>query len=182
MLYFYKRKELKFIPVTKHIFLSIIGLVIIIIFFSFFTIKINNVIKESGVFVINMKDNFDEKNLVTKIKGMNFQFPYIVYAQSVLETDSFRSNIFKENNNLFGMKQAVQRINIASGTEYDHAYYKSWTESLYDYALYVSTYLSRINTEDEYYEYLSQYYAQDKQYCDKIKNIVINHNLKQMFK
>lgn len=181
MLYLYNRKELKFIPVTKHIFLSIIGLVIIIIFFSFFTIKINNVIKESGVFVINVKDHFDEKKLSAKIKEMNFQFPYIVYAQSVLETDSFRSNIFKENNNLFGMKQAIQRINIASGTENSHAYYKSWTESLYDYALYVSTYLSKINTEDEYYEYLSQYYAQDVKYVVKLKAIIEKGKLKEKF-
>ena len=112
---------------------------------------------------------------------MNFQFPYIVLAQSILETDSFRSNIFKENNNLFGMKKAVIRVNIAKGVQYDHAYYGSWMDSLIDYALYYSTYLSQLKTEEDFFDYLSQSYAEDKEYVKKLKAIILRNHLREKF-
>ena len=105
----------------------------------------------------------------------------IVYAQAILETNNFKSRIFNENNNLFGMKQAVKRITKARYTQYEHAYYKNWIESLDDYALYSSTYLSSLKTESDYFEYISQYYAEDSQYVTKLKKIIASMNLKSKF-
>jgi len=85
-----------------------------------------------------------------------------------------------ENNNLFGMKEATQRINLSKGTQTNHAYYSYWMDSVYDYALYCATYLSKLKTEDDYYNYLSQSYAEDGSYIDKLKNIVTD-DLKSKF-
>ena len=82
---------------------------------------------------------------------------------------------------MFGMKQAVIRITKARGTQYDHAFYKNWIESLDDYALYSSTYLSSLKTESEYFNYLSQNYAEDTQYVSKLKQIIASMNLKSKF-
>ena len=103
-------------------------------------------------------------------------------AQSMVETGHWKSNIFKENHNLFGMKQARARINTALGTQNNHAYYDTWTESVYDYAFYQCRYLSNIRTEDEYFQYLSNSYAEDTRYVTTLKQTISKNNLKQYFK
>ena len=137
---------------------------------------------ESEVMIIMAEHNeFSADKLIGMIKKMNFKYPHIVFAQAILETSNFQSRIFKENHNIFGMKQAVIRITKSLGTQYEHAYYKNWMESLDDYALYSSTYLSPLNTESEYLNYLGQYYAEDTQYVFKLKQIIIARDLKSKF-
>ena len=105
------------------------------------------------------------------MKELNIKFPHIVMAQSKLETNNFKSGIFKENHNLFGMKEARVRINTAKGTNRNHAYYDNWESSVYDYAFYQCRYLSALTTEAEYYRYLAGSYAEDPHYVSKVKNI-----------
>jgi flagellum-specific peptidoglycan hydrolase FlgJ len=102
-------------------------------------------------------------------------------AQSMIETGKWKSNIFKENHNLFGMKEAKQRVTTAGGTQNNHAFYQSWRESVYDYAFYQCRYLATINTEAEYYQYLSNSYASDKRYVEVLKKTIETNNLKQYF-
>lgn len=137
---------------------------------------------EDEVILINSKFNkFDNDKLIEKIKEFNFRFPYIVYAQSILETGHFKKQIFIENHNLFGMKYASKRVNLTKGTQYEHAFYSDWTESLTDYALYTATYLYSIKTEAEYLSYLGQHYAEDENYITKLKDIIKRENIKSIF-
>jgi uncharacterized FlgJ-related protein len=99
----------------------------------------------------------------------------------MLETNNYKSSIFKENHNLFGMKEAKRRVTLSKGTNRNHAYYNSWIESLLDYGFYQSHYLNDIRTEQQYYNYLSQYYAEDGEYVNKIKKIIKEKNLKNKF-
>ena len=117
--------------------------------------------------VINEANKFTEERFIEEIKRLNFNFPHIVYAQSFVETGRWTSRIYRENNNLFGMKEAQVRAHLAVGTRYKHAYYNNWKESLYDYALYYSEYLSDIRTEEDYLEYINQRYAEHPEY-DKL--------------
>jgi len=113
---------------------------------------------EKELLVISLeaeKNKFSKEKMVDELKRLNVRFPHIVMAQSIVETGKFKSRIFKENHNLFGMKQATVRINTAKGTQHGHAYYDNWYESLYDYAFYQCRYLSDIRNEREYYQYLS---------------------------
>jgi hypothetical protein len=138
---------------------------------------------EEEVMIFTAKQNhFTQEKLIQEIKGLNFKFPHIVYAQSLLETGKFTSPIFKENNNLFGMKEAVVRLTTSLGTEDGHAIYKNWKESLTDYALYCATYLNSIDNEDDYIGYLSQKYAADPSYSKKLRELIKNENLKEIFK
>jgi hypothetical protein len=143
--------------------------------------KIEQLSFEERLVVINEYNEFSEEKLISKLKELNFRFPHIVLAQSKIETGHFKSKMFNENNNLFGMKQAKTRINTAGGTQHGHAYYDTWTESVYDYALYSSTYLHKIKNESQYYSYLSQNYATDPGYVSKLKNIIEKENLKTKF-
>ena len=131
------------------------------------------------IIVINEHNEFSEEKFIAEIKRLNFNFPHIVLAQAKIESANFKSNIFFENNNLFGMKQARLRSSLASGTQYNHATYYNWKESLYDYAFYYSKYLSRINSEEEYLDYINQLYAEDPLYGTKVKNL--SKNLKPLF-
>jgi hypothetical protein len=136
---------------------------------------------EEKLIVVREYNGFTAKALEDKIKSLNFKFPHIVLAQSIQETGRFSSTIFRENNNLFGMKQAVLRTNLAQGTNRGHATYDTWQDSLIDYALYSATYLSDIKTEGEYFEYLRQNYAEDKTYVTRLKALIKNKDLKNKF-
>ena len=144
--------------------------------------SIKNLTQEEKIILVREYNEFTEAKLVEEIKQLNFKFPYIILAQSYQETGHYKSGIFLSGNNLFGMKEAKTRATLAQGTQRDHAYYKTWQESLYDYALFYSTYLSSIKTEGEYYGYLEQHYAQDPNYVQRIKSIVVRRNLKKLFK
>jgi hypothetical protein len=146
------------------------------------SLKFDKVLTEQQVMIIMEKQNhFSNEKLVKKIKEMNFQFPYIVYAQALLETGRFTSKIFIENNNIFGMLHPVQRITLSKGIQASYAYYNSWMDSLYDYGLYASLYLSKLKTEDDWYNYLQQSYAEDSGYVSALKNIILKENLKFKF-
>lgn len=131
--------------------------------------------------VIKKSDEFSKEKLVQMLKDLNVKFPHIVIAQSMTETGHWKSGIFLENNNLFGMKEAKSRITTAEGTNRNHAMYDHWRESVYDYAFYQCRYLGRIKREAEYYQYLGASYAEDLTYVNKIKDMVAREKLKELF-
>jgi len=137
---------------------------------------------EKEVLLINMEyPPFSEADLIAELKRLNIKFPYIVLAQAKLESSTFSSNIFRHNHNLFGMKEAKQRITTAVGTSRNHAYYRDWIESVYDYGFYQASYLGKIKTEEDYYRYLGHRYAEDPGYIAKLKNLINKENLKSKF-
>ena len=107
-------------------------------------------------------------------------YPEIILAQAKVETGNFTSPIFKSNHNMFGMREPNKRITTVIETQNGHGYYDNWKDSFIDYALYYSRYLSELN-EEEYYGYLSQYYATDPRYVATLKAMIVNQNLKSKF-
>jgi uncharacterized FlgJ-related protein len=149
-------------------------------------IGINNLTNyEKELVVLNLekeRNKFTEGKLIELIKELNIRFPHIVLAQAKLESGNYKSKIFIESNNLFGMKQAKVRINTAKGTQFNHAYYDTWKESVYDYAFYSCRYLHNIKTEEEYYATLNASYAEaGTSYSKALKQIVEKENLKKIF-
>lgn len=121
--------------------------------------------------LIDRVDVFTEAKFMDYLKELNVKFPKIVYAQAVLETGNFQSEVFRSNMNLFGMREATSRVSTNHGTNLNHAVYDHWRESVLDYALYQSAYLSDLKTPEQYYNYLFQHYAEDKTYVSKVKEI-----------
>ena len=138
--------------------------------------------KYEKVCIAEVQNNFTEEKFINKIKQLNLNYPHIVYAQAMLESGNFTSKIFKENNNMFGMKQARVRINLAKSTQYNHAYFETWEDCLLDFAFHRATYFSKLKTEQDYYNYLGKYYAEDPSYVGKLKSMVNKHKLKNKFK
>ena len=138
--------------------------------------------KYEKVCIAEVQNNFTEEKFINKIKQLNLNYPHIVYAQAMLESGNFTSKIFKENNNMFGMKQARVRINLAKSTQYNHAYFETWEDCLLDFAFHRATYFSKLKTEQDYYNYLGKYYAEDPSYIGKLKSMVNKYKLKDKFK
>lgn len=137
---------------------------------------------EERIILINEADPFTKNKMAEMLMELNVNFPWIPMAQSMIETGNWKSDIFVENNNLFGMKEAKSRITTAIGTNKNHAEYNTWRESIYDYAFYQSRYLGKIKTENDYYAYLEASYAEDPRYIYKIKEMIKRHSLKELFK
>jgi uncharacterized FlgJ-related protein len=140
---------------------------------------------ERELIVVSLEDEknkFTEDKFVEELKRLNVHYPHIVMAQAIVETGHYKSVVFKENHNLFGMKEATLRITTAKGTQNGHAYYDSWEQSVYDYAFYQCRYLGKINTENEYFLYLSSVYAEaGNGYVNLIKKIINEQKLKEKF-
>lgn len=185
MLYRYDEKNLEFKKFkTSIVLLKIISIFAFITIGLFLLVDYNHeppYVVEDNIILIHPNIDFSEEKLINMIGELNFRFPHIVFAQAKQETGQFTSSVFKENNNLFGMKEAKVRINIARGTDRGHAYYHNWAESVMDYALYSATYLSKLKTEGEYYQYLQKYYAEDTTYVKRLKGIIKKEKLYELF-
>lgn len=184
-MYKFNKDTLEFVRIkwpSKLIKTLIIGAVLITAVFVYVpwvnTVRIDH---EAKV-IIARQNEFSQEKLVKLISSLHFPFPEIVLAQAMHETSFFTSPVFNENHNLFGMKCALTRITTSISIEGQYAHYNNWMDSVYDRALYSATYLSSIKTEDEYYSYLGQYYAEDPSYVDKLKRIIADKDLKSLFK
>ena len=91
----------------------------------------------------------------------------IVYAQAVLETGHFKSDLCLNDNNLFGLYNSKKHRYHT----FDH-----WTESVVAYLDYVQ---HRYKPPNDYYKFLLDIgYAKDPNYISKLKGIV-NRNDKR---
>lgn len=133
--------------------------------------KVKYIPQETKVVILRENNKFSKQKLKQMLKDMKVKFPKIVMAQAIVETGNFKSHIFKENNNLFGMKLASSRPSTARGVLNNHAYYNTWQESVQDYVLFQTAFLREVRTENEYLEYLGSY-AQSPKYRDKVKIIM----------
>ena len=79
---------------------------------------------------------FSEELLKECIYFEQIQHPEIVLNQARLETGYFKSELFREANNCFGMRLAKVRETTAIGEYNYHAQYSHWTESAKDYKLF----------------------------------------------
>lgn len=178
MFYRYNSEKLHFEPVKRrNYWWLLLGLVVLVPLLSGTE---DPLVYEKILNVSIHRVPLTEKNVILKIKDMNMKFPHIVMAQALLESHQFRSDICKENYNLFGMKQARQRITTARGTRRNHAYYDNWEDSLMDYALWYAYYGKHCKTEQEFYNVLSGY-AEAAHYEEALRNIIVKNKLREKF-
>jgi len=179
MIYKFDKNTLNYKRVTGKLILTILAIgALISTLMAVMTVKeINNVkyiSEETKSIILKERDEFTKEKLKAYIIELNIKYPHIVLAQAQIESGNYKSQIFRENNNLFGMKVATKRPTTNKGQENNHAFYNNWRESVIDYAFYSAQYLSDIKSEKEYLEYLRQNYAQDSNYVKKILDIINN--------
>lgn len=166
------RKDL---TITKKILMPIwmVGLVLLL-FNLGFALYHDKELGYSGesVYLFAEKDTFNVDSLESYLVQLNIRFLDVAIAQSKKETGNYKSAIFKESNNLFGMKFAVVRPRTAIGELRGHALYRNWRESCIDYALFQARYAGKIKTKEEYLQFIGQIYAEDPNYLKDLSRMI----------
>ena len=189
-IYFWNKRSLemekvsyfKIIPIIVGI-LGIITCLLVTTYNSGFDSGKRAEIMEKDVIVLYQEvenNSFTRRNFYEYLKEINIKFPELVFAQAMKES-GFKSPLWKENNNPFGMKEASKRPNKQNGTQGNYAYYDTWKDAALDYALYQCyTGLSKLKTEKEYLAYLKamNYYDSEHpnngNYLEDLKHIADN--------
>lgn len=123
-------------------------------------------------------EDINYKNLYSKILEYNIKFPDVVFAQAVLETGHFRSKLFQNSNNLFGMKLPRKRETVAVGkTKGGYAKFDNWESSVYDYSLWQNNIFAKKGdlTRKQYLTMLDKIYSESKGYSKKVTKIINEH-------
>lgn len=113
-------------------------------------------------------DNFFEEkeaNVVTMLTVCEYfgiKHPHIVTAQAILESGNFKSKVFKEYNNPFGLYNSKKK---------DYFKFKHWTDAVLAY----QTMIEYKYKGGDYYQFLDAMgYAEDPDYIRKVKAIESN--------
>ena len=102
-----------------------------------------------------------QEGLIEALEYYGVKHPQIVYAQAVLETGHFKSDLCLNDNNLFGLYNSKKHMYHT----FDH-----WIESVVAYLDHVQY---RYKPPDDYYKFLLDIgYAEDPDYINKLKGIV----------
>lgn len=95
------------------------------------------------------------------------EHPEIVYAQAILETGHFRSELCLYGNNLFGLYDSKNK---------HYHYFDHWAQSVEGYKNWVQ---NKLKPGEDYYEFLDRIgYAEAPEYTTKVKYLV-EHNDKR---
>ena len=143
----------------------------------------NEKITENDVVLLYMdseNNSFSKRNFYEYLKKINIKFPELVFAQAMKES-GFKSQIWRDNHNPFGMKEANKRPNKQNGTQHGHANYDTWKDACIDYAFYQSYVgLSKVKTESDYLQclkemnYFDTEHPGNQTYLSDLKNIADN--------
>ncbi len=106
-------------------------------------------------FKTTVHDTFSSLLLKDEIKRLDIKFPEIVYGQARLETGNFKSNFFKNRNNLFGFR-------VKTG----YMYFRHWKECVAYYANWQKKYYK----QGDYFEFLTKigYAEADSIYKERV--------------
>jgi len=171
-MYKFNSDKLIYEKVNVRKYIGIIALSFITVFvLSSFMLKEVIFVRAEKEIVLKTDDSFSKEKLFLEIDKYSFKYPDIVKAQAVVESGHFKSPVFKQNNNMFGMREAMVRITTAEGSNLNHAYYVDWKYCVADRALYEAQYLSKLSRE-EYFSYLDQTYAEGKGYSKLLKQVI----------
>lgn len=170
MLYKYDKKNLQFKKISiKNYVCSIlfIGFIFSSLGFSS-AIKFNTFIEKIPIIIRPNEQEFSKEWLKETLISLNAEHVDILLAQSEIETGNYKSNIFRQNKNLFGMKCAQSRISTHKGEQFGHAKYNSYYESVLDICFWQANYARNLSKE-EYLQLLHEIYAENKEYVKLIK-------------
>lgn len=96
--------------------------------------------------------------LIEYILQSKIAHPEVAY--SIIMTESgMCSDLFKSNNNLFGMRHPRVRPNKSLGSKKGFAHFESWQHSVLDYKLYLEFVGGHKMTREQYLSHLDRNYA-----------------------
>jgi hypothetical protein len=175
MIYKFDKQNLTFKSITKHLVIILLSIILLSIGVVGYVMvsKVNQIkylTQETKMLIIKENNGFSEDKLINEIKNKKIKFPHIVLAQAKIESSHYKSQVFKNNNNLFGMRYPNNRQTTAIGEELNHAKYDTWINSVIDYAFWQISECKGVGTDEDYLKCLS-YYAENPNYVSMVKNM-----------
>lgn len=127
-----------------------------------------------GMYSTAANSVFDDEEFLAFANNAGAWYPHALLAQAKLESAHFTSNVFKQNNNLFGMKCAYYRLNCQTNNgSSQYGYYKNWQLSVIDRILWdEEIFDSQPEDVDDYIASLGTFYAEDSNYCKKLHQLM----------
>lgn len=116
--------------------------------------------------------SFSHENMKKYMNEIGIIYVNFSYHQAIHESGNFKSDLFYNNNNLFGMKLASKRASTAIGIRKGYAKYKTWQDSVMDFYLMQNAILKTHKTKESYYSYIFRNYAKDKKYKNILKKYI----------
>lgn len=121
-----------------------------------------------------------DEMLYNYLLNMRASHPKIILCQAKIESASYKSVLFKRQNNLFGMKVPMIRTTSGYGGKAGYQNYNNWTESVIDYIFWQHSNGTDKLKEGDYLAYLGKVYAEDPNYVSKIKKMLTEIDFKKL--
>ncbi len=142
--------------------------------------RVDNSIRNAKMRKVLNKDGvpeFTPELFVKKVKEAGITYPDVAIAQSLWETGHFKSEIFTDNNNLFGMRHPKVRRTTSIGKSRNHAKYNNWLDSIADYKLWEKDWGMDKLPKDQYIAKLSKIYrfppeCKEGQYSKNVMSVM----------
>ena len=120
-----------------------------------------------GYWFINKPEEVNDSILYQFLIDNNAWYPGILLKQAKIESGNYSSNIYKSNNNLYGMRKPYKRSTTQSGINKGYGVYQNWCLSVLDRLLWDYYHFDEKPTKEEYLNKL-QFFAEDSNYISKI--------------
>lgn len=174
MLYKYNNTTLTFEKIKLGSYIKVALLVLFIgSAFGFTTsLKINQLVEKIPVIIRPNEQELTVENVKNKLKQMNIKFPEVILQQIMVESGFGKSTVYKENNNLVGMRYPNLRPTTAIGENRTYCVYKNWEECIVDIALWQTQNAKGIRSQEEYYQLLDAVYSESgNNYSTALKRV-----------
>lgn len=122
-----------------------------------------------GYWFIHTPEKPTDSALYTLLKENGAWYPEILLKQAKLESSNYTSNLYRNNNNIYGMKEVYSRPTTQRGGRNGYGFYDNWCLSALDRLLWdIFRFDNKKPNEEEYLKAM-RIYAEDTDYIRKIK-------------
>lgn len=121
-----------------------------------------------GYWFIHQPEEINDSILYKFLIDNEAWYPDILFKQAKLESGNYTSNIYKNSNNLYGMKKVGKRQTTQTSTYNGYGVYNNWCLSVLDRMLWDMFYFKNEKPNKEAYLKAMSIYAEDTLYRTKI--------------
>ena len=122
-----------------------------------------------GYWFIHTPDKITDSTLYTLLVENGAWYPDILLKQAKLESSTYTSNLCRDNNNIYGMKEVHSRPTTQRGGRNGYGFYDNWCLSALDRLLWDIFRFDNEKPSEEEYLKAMRIYAEDTDYIRKIK-------------
>jgi hypothetical protein len=132
-----------------------------------------------GYWSINKPEEVNDSLLYKLLKDTGAWYPDILLKQAKLESGDYKSGLYKEAYNLYGMKRVSSRATTQIGSYIGYGAYANWCLSALDRILWDEyRFKGKKPTREEYLKALD-IYAEAESYQNMINNVKVDIELEE---